>query len=257
MVFRGAIVKMHAIEVNQLHKQFKLVRNRSHSLKALLTSVQRPKREIIHVLKDISFTVEAGETLAIIGRNGSGKSTLLGLLARIYKPDGGSVKVNGRLAPLLELGAGFHPDLTGIENIYLNGSILGLKNTEIDKRLDSIISFAALEQFIESPIRTYSSGMVARLGFSVAIHTDPDILLVDEVLGVGDAAFQEKCEKKIRQLQANGTTIIFVSHSLRSVREVSTRALWLDSGHVRMDGGVDEVLSEYLASQDMTMADVH
>lgn len=241
---------MDAIIVDQLHKQFTLRHNRPRSLKTLLTSAIRSKQEVVQVLKGVTFTVKAGETVSVVGKNGSGKSTLLGLIARIYRPDGGSVTVNGRVAPLLELGAGFHQDLTGIDNIYLNGSILGLKKVEINKRLNSIIDFAEIHQYIDSPIRTYSSGMIARLGFSVAIHTDPKILIVDEVLGVGDAAFQAKCSAKIRELQKAGTTILFVSHDIQAIRDVSSRVIWLDKGVIRMDGGVEEVLEAYLRKEE-------
>jgi len=240
---------MDAIIVENLHKKFVLHHDRAKSLKRMFTSFKRSPVETYHVLKGINFTVKRGETLAIIGRNGSGKSTMLGMIARIYKPDEGSITVNGRIAPLLELGAGFHPDLSGTENVFLNASILGLKQKEIEKRYDAIVNFSELAAFIDSPIRTYSSGMIARLGFAIAVHTDPDILLVDEVLGVGDASFQEKCENKIRQIKDEGKTIIFVSHSPGAVRSVSTRALWLDSGLVRMDGDVETVLDAYLDTQ--------
>jgi len=236
---------MHAIIVENLHKQFKVYHDRPKSIKAFFAGGVRPVRETVEVLKGISFTVEPGQTLALVGRNGCGKSTLLSTLAGIYRPDQGTVTVNGRVSPLLELGAGFHPDLTGIDNIYLNASILGLRQAEITSRIGSIIEFSELSHFVDLPIRTYSSGMIARLGFSVAIHTDPDILIVDEVLGVGDAAFQEKCQAKIKELQNNGKTIIFVSHSVQIVRQVSSRAIWIDSGKIRMDGGVDEVTDAY------------
>ncbi|HEY3297084.1 MAG TPA: ABC transporter ATP-binding protein [Armatimonadota bacterium] len=236
---------MQSVVVEKLYKKFDIYHDRPSSVKALITGGLRPVRESINVLNDISFTVAQGETLAIVGRNGSGKSTMLSLIAGIYRPDKGRLDVSGRISPLLELGAGFHPDLTGMENIFLNASILGLTRKETNERLDLIIEFAELKSFVDLPIRKYSSGMVARLGFAVAIHTNPDILLVDEVLGVGDAAFQEKCEAKIREFQRNGKTIIFVSHSTVSVRKVSTRAIWLDKGVLRMDGGVEEVLAAY------------
>lgn len=237
---------MEAIAVQNLTKTFRLSHERSNSLKALVLSFHRTKEEDIHALKGISFSIKAGETVAVIGKNGSGKSTLLGIMSRVYKPTGGTVTMNGRVSSLLELGAGFHPDLTGIENIYLNGSILGMRRKEIDKRLSAITSFAELEQFIDAPIRTYSSGMVMRLGFSIAIQVDPDILLVDEVLAVGDENFQQKCYAKVRELQALGKTIIFVSHDLKAVREIATRAIWLDSGEIRADDGVESVLEAYL-----------
>jgi ABC-type polysaccharide/polyol phosphate transport system ATPase subunit len=240
---------MDAIVVENLEKQFTLRHDRARSLKTLLTKAINSKREIVQVLKGLTFTIKSGETVSVVGKNGSGKSTLLGIIARIYKPDGGKVIVNGRVAPLLELGAGFHQDLSGIDNIYLNGSILGLRRVEITERLQSIIDFAEIHQYIDSPIRTYSSGMIARLGFSVAIHTDPKILLVDEALGVGDAAFQEKCASKIKELQRGGATILFVSHDIQAIRDVSSRVIWLDKGVVRMDGDVEGVLEAYLQAR--------
>ncbi len=237
---------MEAITVQNLEKVFRLSHERHGSLKALLLSFRRPTYEEIRALKGISFGVKAGETVAIVGKNGSGKSTLLGIMAKVYKPTAGTVTMNGRVSGLLELGAGFHADLTGIENIYLNGSILGLRRREIDKCFDQIVSFAELEQFIDAPLRTYSSGMVMRLGFSVAIQVDPDILLVDEVLAVGDQSFQKKCYEKVRELQSSGRTILFVSHDLKAVRDTATRAIWLDSGEIRADGEVDSVLSAYV-----------
>ena len=241
---------MEAIIVQNLTKTFRLSHDRSGSLKALALAFRRMKLENLHALKGISFSVKAGETVAVIGKNGSGKSTLLGIMARVYRPTSGTVIMNGRVSSLLELGAGFHHELTGIENIYLNGSILGMRRREITKRLDAIISFAELEPFIDAPIRTYSSGMVMRLGFSVAIQVDPDILLVDEVLAVGDESFQKKCYAKVRELQGLGRTIVFVSHDLDAVREVATRAIWLDSGEIRADDGVESVLDAYLAQSE-------
>lgn len=237
---------MDAIIINNLHKKFRLGHENAGSIKSLLVSFGRSKYEDLHALKGISFSVHAGETVAIIGRNGSGKSTLLGIMSRIYKPTSGKVEINGKVSPLLDLGAGFHPDLTGIENIYLNGSILGLSRREITKRMDQIVSFAELEHFIDAPIRTYSNGMIMRLGFSIAVQVDPDILLVDEVLAVGDEAFQQKCYDKVREFQQLGKTIIFVSHDLKAVREVATRVIWLDSGNIRADDGVEAVLNAYL-----------
>jgi ABC-type polysaccharide/polyol phosphate transport system ATPase subunit len=241
---------MEAITVQNLTKTFRLSHDRPGSLKALALAFRRVKLENLHALKGISFSVQAGETVAVIGQNGSGKSTLLGIMARVYRPTSGTVIMNGRVSSLLELGAGFHHELTGIENIYLNGSILGMRRRDITKRLDAIISFAELEPFIDAPIRTYSSGMVMRLGFSVAIQVDPDILLVDEVLAVGDESFQKKCYAKVRELQNLGKTIIFVSHDLDAVREVATRAIWLDSGEIRADDGVESVLDAYLAQSE-------
>lgn len=197
-------------------------------------------------LRDLSFTVEGGETVGIIGPNGAGKSTVLKLISRIIEPTSGEIEVNGRLGALLELGAGFHPDLSGRENIYLNGSILGLNRSEIDRRLDDIIAFAELERFIDMPVRHYSSGMYVRLGFSVAVHTDPEILLIDEVLAVGDAAFQRKCLEKIDELRRQEVTILFISHSADTVRSLCSRAIWLHEGHLVTDGSAESVVAHYL-----------
>ena len=237
---------MEAVIIRDLNKSFRLSHNRGGSLKSLLTSFRRSRVEVVQALKGVSFTVDAGETLAIIGKNGSGKSTLLGTMTGIYRPTSGDVVMNGRVSSLLDLGAGFHPDLTGLENIYLNASILGISRKEIRGRLDDIIAFAELERFIDTPIRTYSNGMVLRLGFAIATQIDPDILLVDEVIAVGDEEFQQKCYAKVREMQQAGKTIIFVSHDLQAVRTVANRVLWLDSGIIRMDDGVTPVLDAYL-----------
>lgn len=239
---------MEAIIVEGLHKTFRLIHDRPGSLKAMALSFRRAHHEEVNALAGVSFTVNDGETVAVIGRNGSGKSTLLGILSRVYRPTSGRVVINGKVSGLLELGAGFHPELTGIENIYLNGSILGMRRREIDKRLPEIIAFAELEQFIDAPLRTYSSGMVMRLGFSIAIQVDPDILLVDEVLAVGDESFQRKCYDKVREFQQSGKTILFVSHDLDAIRKVATRVIWLNSGVIRADDGVERVLDEYVGS---------
>ena len=198
------------------------------------------------VLRDTSFAVGQGEMLGMVGVNGSGKSTTLKLISRIIEPTTGSIEVNGRVSALLELGAGFHPDLTGRENIYLNGSIVGLSRKEIASRFDDIVQFAELESAIDIPVRYYSSGMYMRLGFSVAIHADPEILLVDEVLAVGDYAFQTKCLRSVEELKRRGVTIIFVSHDLDAVREMCDRAIWLDGGGVRAEGDPERVVEQYL-----------
>lgn len=237
-----------AIEVKGLWKAFNLYHHGIGSIKGALVDLirrGRKRQERIWGLQDVNLTVCAGESVAVIGKNGSGKSTLLGILSRVYKPTRGEVRVNGRVSSLLELGAGFHPDLTGIENIYLNGSILGLSRREITRRLDEIIAFSELGSFIDAPIKTYSLGMQMRLGFSIAVQTDPDVLLVDEVLAVGDEAFQQKCYRTIEQFQAQGKTILFVSHDLEAVRRVAPRSVWLDSGRVVMDGPTPEVVAAY------------
>jgi len=202
--------------------------------------------ETIYALKDVSFTVEQGETLGIIGRNGAGKSTLLKILSRVTAPTVGCVKVKGHIASLLEVGTGFHPDLTGRENIYLNGAILGMTRQEVRLKLDEIVDFAEIEQFIDTPVKRYSSGMYVRLAFAVAAHLDPEILVVDEVLAVGDAAFQKKCLGKLGNVADEGRTVLFVSHNMVAVQKLCKRAIWIDSGKIVQDGEIRQVVSNYL-----------
>jgi lipopolysaccharide transport system ATP-binding protein len=204
--------------------------------------------EELWALRDVSFTVKQGESVGIIGPNGAGKSTVLKLVSRIIEPTSGRIQVNGRIGALLELGSGFHPDLTGRENIYLDASILGLSRAEVNRKLDAIIAFAELEHFIDVPLKYYSSGMCVRLGFSVAAHTEPEILLVDEVLAVGDYSFQRKCIDRINYLKDEGRTIVFVSHALDVVRRICTRVVWMDRGRVRADGDVDTIVDDYISS---------
>jgi lipopolysaccharide transport system ATP-binding protein len=201
-------------------------------------------------LNDVSFSVEKGEAFAIIGDNGAGKSTILKLLTGIMKPTKGQIRVDGRLSALIEVSAGFHQDLTGRENIYLNGTILGLKRDEIRRRMDEIIAFSGMEAFIDTPVKRYSSGMYARLGFSVAAHVDPDVLLVDEVLSVGDFAFQKKCVERMSQVIENGTTVVFISHNLRAVASLCTRSLLLQRGAVTMIDDTQQVLKKYLEGEE-------
>ena len=237
------------IQFDSVSKKFTLHHERARSFQELAVGLFRRNnfsREEFWALRDVSFTVEHGETVGIIGPNGAGKSTLLKLAARIMEPTSGRITVRGRIGALLELGAGFHPDLTGRENIYLNGSILGLSRAEIRRRLDDIIGFAELERFIDVPVKHYSSGMYVRLGFSVAVHTDPEILLVDEVLAVGDQAFQRKCLERIGELRRQGVTVLFVSHSADMVRSLCTRALWLHEGRLVADGAAEAVVRRYL-----------
>ncbi len=203
------------------------------------------KRERFLALDDVSFEIKQGETVGLIGPNGSGKSTTLALIAGVLRPQVGNVEVCGRIAPLLELGAGFHPELTGRENIILNGVLLGLTRREVLAKMDEIIAFSELEQFLDQPIRTYSSGMVARLGFSVIAHLDPEILLIDEVLAVGDLHFQVKCHEKIREFKKRRVTIILVSHSAEEIRQLCDRAIWLEGGKVVSQGESDLVLGLY------------
>ena len=226
-------------------KRFRLHHNRVHSLKEKVIFWRNRQHDDFWALQDVTFSVPRGVTIGLIGRNGSGKSTLLKVISRILYPESGSLRVNGRVSTLLELGAGFHPDFTGRENIYLNASILGLGRREIDQRLDDIIAFADLGDFIDNPVRNYSSGMYMRLGFSVAVHVDPDILLVDEVLAVGDVAFQEKCMHRIDSMKRRGTTIIMVSHSAKQIKDLCSQAIWLEKGQIRAAGDASGVASQY------------
>ena len=202
-------------------------------------------RERFYALKNISFVVEAGEGMAVVGSNGAGKSTLLGLVAGVARPDEGTVQVNGRIAALLELGSGFHPDLTGAENVRVNAALLGLSRRQTAGIFDEIVDFSGIGEFIDEPLRTYSSGMVMRLAFSVAINMDPEILLVDEVLAVGDASFQEKCFERLRRFRSAGKTLLCVSHSTAMVREMCDHAVWLDHGELMMAGRIGEVIEAY------------
>ena len=199
-------------------------------------------------IRNVSFDIRRGETVGVVGQNGSGKSTLLRLMAGACYPSEGTISVRGRIAPLLALGAGFHPDMTGRECVEVNGTALGLTRSEIRDRMDQILHFAELVDFLDTPVRYYSSGMLARLGFSVAVHTDPDLLLVDEVLSVGDHAFQQKCLQRIQDIRASGTTILFVSHDADTVERLCDRVLWLREGHLLRDGNPKAVLAEYLAT---------
>jgi len=202
-------------------------------------------QRILWALREVSFHVEPGESLGVIGPNGAGKTTTLKLLSNITQPTAGRIAVHGRASSLIELGAGFHPELTGRENIYLNGAILGLKRREIARKLDDIIAFSELERFIDTPVKRYSSGMYVRLGFAVAAHVEPDILLVDEVLAVGDASFRHRCIQRMRELQRNGTTVLFVSHNMHLMRDMCDSALLLMKGQVRAEGEASSVISEY------------
>lgn len=203
-------------------------------------------REEFWALKDVSFEVQPGEVVGIIGRNGAGKSTLLKVLSRITKPTTGRAVINGRVGSLLEVGTGFHPELTGRENVYLNGSILGMSRREIERKFDEIVAFAEVEKFLDTPVKRYSSGMYVRLAFAVAAHLEPEILIVDEVLAVGDAGFQQRCLDKMRQCASSGRTVLLVSHQMNSVRDLCNAVIWLDSGGIRMAGSVATVIEEYL-----------
>ncbi len=210
------------------------------------------KKAIFQALKHVSFRLDRGESLAVVGSNGAGKSTLLSLVARLAEPTEGRVRVNGRVAALLELGSGFHPDLTGSENLRLNASLLGLSRKRMLEVSDSIVEFSGIGEFLDQPLRTYSSGMIMRLAFSVAIHVDPDILIVDEVLAVGDQNFQAKCFDKIAAHKREGKTLLFVSHSPHLVQNLCERALWLDHGEVMMDGAAGAVIKSYAGGAPAT-----
>ena len=235
-----------AIDVNHVTKTFKLYSDKPQTLKERLVRGWKNKIEERTVLKDINIEINKGETVALIGVNGSGKSTLLKLMTKIIYPNKGTLKTYGKLTSLLELGAGFHPDFTGRENIYFNAAIFGLTKKEIDDRLQSIIEFSELGDFIDSPVRTYSSGMYMRLAFSVAINVDAEILLIDEILAVGDQHFQDKCFAKLEELAQSNMTIVIVSHSLDSIKKLCNRAIWINNGEVAKDGNCQDVISEYL-----------
>ncbi len=235
-----------SIEVKNLYKDFSVYSDKANTVKERLIRLGKGKKEKREILKDINLTIKKGEAVALIGVNGSGKSTLLKLMTKIIYPNKGKVETHGKLTSLLELGAGFHPDFSGRENIYFNASIFGLTKKEIDSRLEQIIEFSELGKFIDNPVRTYSSGMYMRLAFAVAINVDAEILLVDEILSVGDQHFQEKCLNKMKELRKEGKTMVFVTHSLGSARELCDRAVWLANGEIRMDGKANEVIDKYL-----------
>jgi ABC-type polysaccharide/polyol phosphate transport system ATPase subunit len=221
-------------------------------LETIISAVSHRKKsnkKTLWAVEDVSFDVMPGESLGIIGRNGTGKSTILKLASGIIHPSAGQVVIRGRLSALLELGAGFHPDLTGRENIFLNGSILGMSKEEVIRCFDSIVEFSELGEFIDMPVKHYSSGMYMRLGFSVAVHVDPDILIIDEILAVGDQAFQSKCIDRIYEMKRKGTTIIIVSHNLRTIQELCTRIIWLEHGLIKMIGDPEDIIDTYLESQ--------
>ena len=241
--------KNYSIVVKNVTKTFNVYLDKSNTIKeSLLSLFSRNKKEKRVVLDDISLKIKKGETVALIGTNGSGKSTLLKLMTKIIYPNKGKIETHGKLTSLLELGAGFHPDFSGRENIYFNASIFGLNKKEIDKRLNQIIEFSELGTYIDNPVRTYSSGMFMRLAFSVAINVDADILLVDEILSVGDQHFQEKCINKMKELRREGKTMVFVSHAMDQVLELCDRAVWICDGKIKMDGAPKKIVSKYLDS---------
>jgi len=245
----------YAIRVKNLRKDFYISHSGVASFKSAMLKLNKmPPLECLPVLRGISFDVKKGESVAVVGRNGAGKSTLLSLLSRIYKPTEGTIEINGRVAPLLELGAGFHLDLTGYENIFVNGMILGISRAELEERVEQIVEFSELHNHIDAPVRTYSSGMNARLGFSIAVHVDADVLLLDEVLAVGDHEFRLKCGKKIDSMKEEGKTILLVSHSGGDVERLADRAIWLQNGLIEAEGNPKYVLHEYVTRSDNLLA---
>ena len=237
----------YSIMVDNVYKTFNVYLDKANTIKEkLLFLFSRNRKEKREVLSGINAKIKKGEVVALIGTNGSGKSTLLKLMTKIIYPNKGRITTNGKLTSLLELGAGFHPDFSGRENIYFNASIFGLTKKEIDERLDNIIEFSELEHFIDNPVRTYSSGMYMRLAFSVAINVDADILLIDEILSVGDEHFQNKCFNKMLELKNEGKTMVFVTHSMDSVKKLCDRTIWLKDGKIKMDGNTNDVVEKYI-----------
>ena len=237
-----------AVRVSEVSKRFRLYHERNQTLKSAILRGRTSKHEDFWALKDISFDVLAGETHGLIGSNGSGKSTLLKCLAKIYWPTSGTIDYRGRMASLLEVGSGFHLELSGRENIYLNGSILGMSKKDIDSKFDEIVDFSGVERFLDQPVKNYSSGMYVRLGFSIAINVDPDILVVDEVLSVGDEEFQRKSFQKFRELKKQGKTIILVTHAMPVVRDLCDSVTWLNNGVLQKSGPTQAVVDAYLDS---------
>lgn len=240
------IEKDDAIIVDHVYKTFNIYLDKAGSMKEKILFWKRNRKEKREVLKDINVKIKKGEAVALIGVNGSGKSTLLKLMTKIIYPNKGKIITNGKLTSLLELGAGFHPDFSGRENIYFNASIFGLTKKQIDARLDDIIEFSELGDYIDNPVRTYSSGMYMRLAFAVAINVDADILLIDEVLAVGDQHFQDKCLNKMKELKKEGKTMVFVTHSMDIAKDLCNRGIWISNGSVKMDGPCKKVADEYL-----------
>jgi lipopolysaccharide transport system ATP-binding protein len=246
---------MTALELENISKRYFLGESRATSIRDLLAAIaagRRQTRREIWALRNISFAAEEGETLGIIGHNGAGKSTLLKILSRITRPTSGTGRIRGRVGSLLEVGTGFHNELTGRENIYLNGAILGMRRAEIDEKFDEIVAFSELEKFLDTPVKHYSSGMYMRLAFAIAAHLEPEILIVDEVLAVGDINFQRKCLAKMRDVGETGRTVIFVSHDMQAVTRLCRRAIWLRGGEVVRDGPAAETVAEYLHEQSQT-----
>lgn len=244
-----------AIVIKDVQKKFRVFYDKGQSFKEILLFKNRSHYEERTVLNGISLTVKKGEAIGLVGHNGCGKSTLLKLMTRILYPDNGSISINGRVSSLIELGAGFHPDMSGRENIYTNAAIFGLTKKEIDKRLNDIISFSELEEFIDNPVRTYSSGMYMRLAFSVAINVDADVLLIDEILAVGDANFQAKCFNRLQEIKASGTTIVIVSHALAQIEQICDRTVWINDGKICAEGAPRDIHPVYLEFMGKNMRD--
>lgn len=240
----------NVIEVKNMKKRFKVYYDKGKSLKERVLFRSRNRYEERWVLKGVSFSVKKGEAIGLIGKNGCGKSTTLKMLTRIMYPTEGTIEIKGRVSSLIELGAGFHPDMSGRENIYTNASIFGLTHEEIDRRLDNIIKFSELEDFIDNPVRTYSSGMYMRLAFAVAINVDADVLLIDEILAVGDVSFQAKCFERLKEIKAKGTTIVIVSHVMGQIEQICDRAIWIEDGLIKEEGHPGMVGKHYLESME-------
>ncbi|TFD86263.1 ABC transporter ATP-binding protein [Cryobacterium serini] len=237
-----------AVNVDHISKKFRLYHERNQSLKSAIMRGRTSVHDDFWALKDVSFEVPTGSTFGLIGSNGSGKSTLLKCLAKIYYPEKGSISYRGKIAALLEVGSGFHPELSGRENVFLNGSILGMSKKEVTRKFDEIVDFSGVEQFIDQPVKNYSSGMYVRLGFAIAINVDPDVLVVDEVLAVGDTEFQEKCGQKFVDFKKAGKTVILVSHSMSTVSEMCDHAAWLSHGELVTVGEAGPTIDAYLSS---------
>ena len=234
------------IKLKNVNKSFDVYLDKAYTIKEKMLHFSRNRREKREVLKDINIEITEGEVVSLIGTNGSGKSTLLKLMTKIIYPNSGEIEIKGKLTSLLELGAGFHPDFSGRENIYFNAAIFGLTKKEIDERIEEIINFSELEKYIDNPVRTYSSGMYMRLAFSVAINVNADILLVDEILSVGDEHFQNKCIQKMIELKNEKKTMVFVTHNMETVKKLCTRAIWLRQGKIESDGDVYEITKKYV-----------
>ncbi|RPE82345.1 ABC-type polysaccharide/polyol phosphate transport system ATPase subunit [Curtobacterium sp. PhB137] len=237
-----------AVTVEHVSKRFRMYHERNDSLKSMVMRGKKSVHEDFWALKDVSFEVPHGTTFGLIGKNGSGKSTLLKCLAKILWPEEGSITARGKQASLLEVGSGFHPELSGRENVFLNGSILGMSRKEVARKFDEIVSFSGVGHFIDQPVKNYSSGMYVRLGFSVAVAVTPDILVVDEVLAVGDATFQKRCREKFKEMKQDGRTVILVSHSMSTVKDMCDEVAWLNQGELKMIGKTDEIAKAYNAT---------